>query len=145
MHPHPQDGSPGRFSDAGCVANHLGLVGIRTCGKYNMIWLVARQPNIWIHTCPILHEYTNVQWHAPPDRIYTSVHLLHFISVGMRRVFKGLSNFKWLLGSHFVFWVQFWVINTKNWGCHAVNLNSASLNCVKSTAWQTLLQNVLTY
>ena len=25
MHPHPQDGSPGSFPDAGCVTNHLGL------------------------------------------------------------------------------------------------------------------------
>ena len=28
MHPHPQDGSPGSFPDAGCVTNHLGLIGI---------------------------------------------------------------------------------------------------------------------
>ena len=34
MHPHPQDGSPGRFQGAGCVADHLGLIGIRTCGSY---------------------------------------------------------------------------------------------------------------
>ena len=46
MHPRPQDGSPGRFPDAGCVANQIGLIGIRTCGRYNMIWVVARQPNI---------------------------------------------------------------------------------------------------
>ena len=32
MHPHPQDGSPGSFPDAGCVTNHLGieLITIRT-------------------------------------------------------------------------------------------------------------------
>ena len=27
MHPHPQDGSPGRFQGAGCVADHLGSFG----------------------------------------------------------------------------------------------------------------------
>ena len=38
MHPHPQDGSPGRFQGAGCVADHLGLIGIRTCGSYGKIY-----------------------------------------------------------------------------------------------------------
>ena len=33
MHPHPEDGSPGSFADAGCVTYHLGLIGIRTCGS----------------------------------------------------------------------------------------------------------------
>ena len=37
MHPHPQDGSPGSFPDAGCVTNHLGLIGIRTCGSYGNV------------------------------------------------------------------------------------------------------------
>ena len=61
-----------------------------------MFWLVARQPNI------ILHEYTNVQWH--PLTVYIQVYICYnFISVGMRQVSKGISNFKWLLGSHFVF------------------------------------------
>ena len=35
MHPHPQDGSPGSFPDAGCY--HLGLIGIRTCGSYGNV------------------------------------------------------------------------------------------------------------
>ena len=37
MHPHPQDRSPGSFPDAGCVTNHLGLIGIRTCGFYGNV------------------------------------------------------------------------------------------------------------
>ena len=48
MHPHPQDGSPGRFQGAGCVADHLGLIGIRTCGSYgngNTILLYQYQAN----------------------------------------------------------------------------------------------------
>ena len=65
-------------------------------GRYNMFWLVARQPNI------ILLEYTNACPMTPPDRIYISVHLLNFISRGMRQVAKGISTLKWLLGSHFV-------------------------------------------
>ena len=61
-----------------------------------MFWLVARQPNI------ILHEYHKEHWH--PLTVYIhSAHLLNFISVGMRQVAKTISNFKWLLGSHFVF------------------------------------------
>ena len=48
MHPHPEDGSPGSFADAGCVTNHLGLIGIRTCGSYgnvNAIRLYQYQAN----------------------------------------------------------------------------------------------------
>ena len=48
MHPHPEDGSPGSFADAGCVTYHLGLIGIRTCGSYgdvNAIRLYQYQAN----------------------------------------------------------------------------------------------------
>ena len=48
MHPHPKDGSPGSFADAGCVTYHLGLIGIRTCGSYgnvNAIRLYQYQAN----------------------------------------------------------------------------------------------------
>ena len=47
-----------------------------------------------------------------------------------------MSIFKRLLGNHSV--------KNKNWGCHAADLNSACLNCAKSTAWQILLKNALT-
>ena len=28
---------PGSFPDAGCVTNHLGFIGIRTCGSYGNV------------------------------------------------------------------------------------------------------------
>ena len=44
-------------------------------------------------------------------------------------------------GGHFV--LQFWMGKTKNRAWHGADLESAYPNCVKTTAWQTLLRNAL--
>ena len=44
-------------------------------------------------------------------------------------------------GGHF--FLQFWKGKTKNRAWHGADLESAYLNCVKTTAWQILLRNAL--